>query len=172
MPKTFKCIGGPFDGIDMPEPHAGYFREGDIEAIDGKWIDSGIVNDECIYVVRHGKLVYDPAGTKKRRQVIANDPNQRDVPIGELIDAAMPPPDVKTLIANTRPKFRDALSELWDKHLADHPPQERAHIIRVGLCESLMEHSMEEMGSNAHFQLVMPSVLRQLIDEFLAEKKF
>ena len=66
-----KMFGGPLDGITVPADS--YFEDGDILAVDtiehskadATW------SPESIYVYTGGRLVYNAAITKKRREIVA-----------------------------------------------------------------------------------------------------
>lgn len=69
--KTITMIGGPLDGMKVPK--LGYFKEGDIEAVDTlEFAKPGCEwSPESVYVVHRGNLVYDPVLTKRRLKIVA-----------------------------------------------------------------------------------------------------
>lgn len=69
MAKTIMMIGGPLDGLQVPND--GYFLEGKIVAIDTLECQNkdAKYSAESVYRVTNGKLVYDAKATKQRRLI-------------------------------------------------------------------------------------------------------
>ena len=77
-------------------------------------------------------------------------------------------PDFDVLVSNYRRDMRPMLNRMWDEFFAAHEPTMRAEIIRAGMGD-LMKKAVGETD-DAGFAVLAPSAVRQVVEDFLAEK--